>query len=856
MTFPIKDSLVIASTVLLIGIGSMAAPVFAQDDLSDESLDDMLDEVIVTAQRKAENVQDVPISMTVFSEEQIANANMTNASDLTTLTPSLTVDTRFGYENTSFAIRGFTQSLRTTASVATYFADVVAPRGQTSQTSGDGAGPGYLFDLQNVQVLKGPQGTLFGRNTTGGAILLTPQEPTDSFEGYVEGSLGNYDAQRLQAVVNVPLAETFRMRLGVDSNEREGHLDNVARSGIDTDNDGIINDLNADGVVDDLDYVRTPGTDKLGSSDYTAVRLSFLWDVVEGVENYTIFQYVDSKSTGYSASLFSCNPAGLLAGVTGFGPLCQAQLDRQSASGDNDAYDVASTIANPESTIEEKRVVNTTTWDATDDITVKNIFGYAHLETTNGSQVFGSDFRSTNPAFLGYQFGPGLSIQNANYPVTSQESYVEEVQVQGNSMDEHLDWQIGAYYENSRPDGYSGNNSVGFLFCDLSTMQGDPDNFRCYDPGNGSLGSVLVSKYKTEFLNKAVYGQATYDFTDEFSITLGLRYTMDEAEGHGIKYRYLYNGTGTRTSVVETPSNPKVESKEPTGMIDFTYRPAEDVMTYFKYTRGYRQGSVNLSADSGLDEHDPEFIDTYELGLKTSFSGPIPGQFNIAAFDNELEDMQLQFGYFSPTAGPTTAIVNAGKAVVRGVEMDLVLKLHEDVTLNLSYSHLDTELKSQLPLDDAQVAARIGAVPGTIFTSPIASEGDELPFAPKNTWVATLNYLLPVPADMGLISLGTTYTYIGTQRTAASIESIPPTGPIGDQPNPYDMLDSYELLNLNASWIGIYDSDFDVSLYATNVLDEEYETYRAGTNSAIGIEVRQFGLPRMYGMRLRYSFGG
>lgn len=827
MIFPKKDSLVtvsaVVSTVFVIGISSIAAPVFAQDD--EENLDDMLEEVIVTAQRKAENVQDVPISMTVFSEEQIANANMTNASDLTTLTPSLTVDTRFGYENTSFAIRGFTQSLRTTASVATYFADVVAPRGQTSQTSGDGAGPGYLFDLQNVQVLKGPQGTLFGRNTTGGAILLTPQEPTDSFEGYVEGSLGNYDAKRIQGVINVPVAETFRVRLGIDSNERDGHLDNVT----------------------DI------GADELGSSDYTATRLSFLWDIVEGLENYTIFQYVDSKSTGYSASLFACNPAGALAIATGFGPLCQAQLDRQEANGDNDFYDVASTIKNPESTIKEKRVVNTTTWDVTDDITLKNIFGYAHLETTNGSQVFGSDFRSVTPGFEGYQFGPGLSIQNPNYPVTSQESYVEEVQVQGSSMDEHLDWQVGAYYENSRPDGYSGNNSVGFLYCDLQTMQGDPSDFRCYDPNDGRLGSVLVSQYKTEFLNKAVYGQTTYDFTDEFSITAGLRYTMDEAEGHGIKYRYLYNGAGTQTTALRSVSDPKVESKEPTGMIDFTYRPAEDVMTYFKYTRGYRQGSVNLSADSGLDEHDPEFINTFELGLKTSFAGPVPGQFNIAAFDNELKDMQLQFGYFSPTAGPTTAIVNAGKATVKGIEMDLVLKLLEDVTLGVSYSHLSTELKSQLPLDDDQVAARIGATPGTIFTSPIATEGDELPFAPKNTWVATLNYLLPVPADVGLMSLGATWTYIGEQRTASSIETIPILGP---RPNPYDMLDSYELLNLNASWIGIYDSDFDVSLYATNVLDEEYETYRAGTNSAIGFEVHQFGLPRMYGMRLRYSFGG
>src|SRR3546814_13370227 len=111
-----------------------------------------------------------------------------------------------------FAIRGFTQDLRTTASVATYFAEVVAPRGQSLQNSGDGAGPGSLFDLENVQVLKGPQGTLFGRNTTGGAVLIVPKKPPDYFEGYIEGSGGNFDARRLHAVVNVPVTDTFKLR--------------------------------------------------------------------------------------------------------------------------------------------------------------------------------------------------------------------------------------------------------------------------------------------------------------------------------------------------------------------------------------------------------------------------------------------------------------------------------------------------------------------------------------------------------------------------------------------------------------------------------------------------------------------
>ena len=104
-------------------------------------------------------------------------------------------------------LRGFTQELRTSSSVGTDFADVVAPRGGGSGISGgDGAGPAYMFDLQSVQVLKGPQGTLFARNTTGGAVLLMPKKPTDKLEGYLEGAYGNYDMFRIQGVINVPLA--------------------------------------------------------------------------------------------------------------------------------------------------------------------------------------------------------------------------------------------------------------------------------------------------------------------------------------------------------------------------------------------------------------------------------------------------------------------------------------------------------------------------------------------------------------------------------------------------------------------------------------------------------------------------
>lgn len=220
-----KSSLCVTTALGL----ACTAPAYAEE--SAQSAQTMAD-IIVTARRVEERLQDVPISITVFNQEQLAQQNVFSGKDLATYTPSLSANSRYGADFASFALRGFTQEARTTASVGVYFADVVTPRTSgAASASGDGAGPGSMFDLQNVQVLKGPQGTLFGRNTTGGAVVLVPQRPTSKLEGYAETSYGNYDMRRLQAVVNVPVNEKLRMRAGMDWQKRDGFLKNISGVG-------------------------------------------------------------------------------------------------------------------------------------------------------------------------------------------------------------------------------------------------------------------------------------------------------------------------------------------------------------------------------------------------------------------------------------------------------------------------------------------------------------------------------------------------------------------------------------------------------------------------------------------------
>ena len=169
-----RKSALFAATAMSLAYG---APAMAQNaQATDEG---MGNDIVVTARRTEEKLQDVPISITVLSEKALANNNITSAKDIATYTPGVSTNNRFGSDNTTWTIRGFTQEQRSTATVGTYFADVVAPRGSGATQGGDGAGPGNLFDLSNVQILKGPQGTLQGRNSTGGAVLLVPKKPTD-----------------------------------------------------------------------------------------------------------------------------------------------------------------------------------------------------------------------------------------------------------------------------------------------------------------------------------------------------------------------------------------------------------------------------------------------------------------------------------------------------------------------------------------------------------------------------------------------------------------------------------------------------------------------------------------------------
>jgi iron complex outermembrane receptor protein len=387
-----------ATTALSAGLGlAVPVPALAQEE-----------EIIVTARRVEERLQDVPASIAVFNQQQLDSRNITSGQDLALYTPNLSVSSQFGSNNAAFAIRGFVQEAHTTASVGTYFAEVVAPRGGNTVLGGgnEGASAGNLWDLQNVQVLRGPQGTLFGRNTTGGAVLLVPQKPTSRFGGYIEGSYGNFDMKRLQGVINIPINDKIRFRAGFDRMTRDGYVNNY-------------------GDV---------GPRHLGSVDRISGRASLVVDITPEIENYTLVTLTNSDGTLTQPSLYAANPANTF-------PQVVASLDKLKAA--NDPLGTINPFPKPRDWLQAWQAINTTTWHATDLLTVKNIASYSVIRQDTFYNVLGAET-------LIYAAAP-----LRNYHSIDQYNLTEELQLQGRSANNRLNWQFGVYYEQSNPHGDS-----------------------------------------------------------------------------------------------------------------------------------------------------------------------------------------------------------------------------------------------------------------------------------------------------------------------------------------------------------------------------------------------------------------
>jgi iron complex outermembrane receptor protein len=839
-------------------IGSVT-PAQAQDTSAD---------IVVTARRIEERLQDVPISITVLNQDQLANANVVNAQDLATVTPSLSTNNQFGSENSSFAIRGFVQDIGTQQSVGTYFNDVVAPRGfSNGLVAGDGAGPGSFFDLQNVQVLKGPQGTLFGRNTTGGAVLLVPQRPTDDFEGYVQGGVGNYDMRRVQAVVNLPLGDQAALRLGVDHQQRDGYLENTSGIG-----PRDFNDVN-----------------------YIAYRAGLRVDLTPNLENYTLFSMSDSDTNGSSQKIIrAADQAGQFPG---FGSLFAPAQDQIAAQGDG-FYDFQQDIPNPESVLRTWQLINTTTWDVSDNLTFRNIVSYGELTNDLTTPIFGGNLQWDDPGTPAVEHDPiSFSITSPVEHTANQRTFTEEARLEGSNLDNRLVWQGGVYFERSEPMGPVGSFSPVLAHCsdlgsisayDVLATQGDTDftqpfsaRFQhavdsCSAPMGDGAGALNITIGETTAQTTGAYLQGTYSLNDMLALTVGYRYTWDRisntanqltillAEDGGVAPGGLSCSNPQRSLATGCESVTQVRTEAPTWLIGLDFTPVEDLLLYAKYARGYRSGTVSPNVVDPVDQPgflttaDAEQVDTFEVGTKYAWeAGGMRGILNGSLFFNDFQNQQLQYGFvrIDQPAAPTAAPLNVGTSEIYGAEVQASIQPVRGLTFAFDYAYLHTEVTELGELGLEPVFDLNGdGIPDAPFVEPyIVSQavavGDVLALTPENKYTLSAQYELPLDQNIGIVTLGAQLVHTDEMVTASSNATT-----VGFE----DLTgsDATDIVNVNVSWESVMGSSVDLNLFGTNVTEEEYYGFIPGIPAVTGYATAVVGQPAMYGITATYRFGG
>jgi iron complex outermembrane recepter protein len=447
----------------------------------------VIEEIVVTARRREERAQSVPASITAYSAEDVKTHNITDQLSLANSTPSMaSISSGQPPETGGFAIRGQGPAFGATPGTIGYFSDV--PNGLLTF---DGR-PGTYYDLASVQILKGPQGTLFGKNATGGNVLFEPQRPTDQFGGYVQVQAGDYNDHEFEGALNLPIFEDKVMfRVSGAYARRDGYTRDVGP------------------LYPGKEY------DNLG---YESFRAELLLRPVDALENYTIYRYYHSSDNGPGTSLIAFNPNAGTPPLTvaAFFPNVPTYLSQQLARGPRDvAYNIDQYV-----TSNYDQLINTTSYTVSDSFKIKNIISYSKAEFS-----YGYDYDAT-PAPIAGQTSPGTQTEAETY-------MTEELQLQGRAFGDGLQYVVGGFLDRQWPTEYS----IG---------QFD------YFPTSVLLGMPLPVEQYEGTKSRAGFGQLTYDLgklvsaVEGLSVTAGYRYTHDELyQGSLILAPPFVTGTGS-----------------------------------------------------------------------------------------------------------------------------------------------------------------------------------------------------------------------------------------------------------------------------------------------------------------------
>ena len=805
--------------------GAFASAANAQDDTANREIE----EIVVTAQKREQSLQDVPIVVTTIGGQLLKDAGVKDIRDLTVLTPGLTVTSTSNETIVTARVRGVGtvgDNPGLESSVGIVIDGVYRPR--------NGVSFGDLGEVNRIEVLKGPQGTLFGKNTSAGVINIITAGPTKDFQAEAEATYGNYDQWGLTGSVSGPLSETVSARLFAGTRQRDGYQKIIVGPGPRTERRD-----------NDQDFYTVRGQVEFEPSDVLNFKV---------IADFTKRSEMCCVGTQLFVGQAANSRANLINAVR------PGSLDTTSTPFDRQGYANRPT----DQDVEDKGLSLEANWNLGDGLSLTSITAVRNWRSETGQD---SDFTAAD---LVYRPNDGRNFVEFG-------QFSQELRLAGEGFDGKLNWLVGGFYANEDLKTRSvlsyGTDYYAYF---ASRVLGGVPGLIGLTPGtifqanNGS-----DDRYKQSGETFALFTNNSFQITEQLELTAGLRFTRDEKS---LTSQYSTTGSScdqgeaafgslagllgqaTATTIVGglclnaqnndfdalgkyTQSNTEEEFS---GTVKLAYRWNSDVMTYASYSRGYKAGGFNLDreqairvtatgpnftadADTGFRG---EFVDSFELGAKTSwFDRSL--LLNVAAFHQKFTDFQL-----NTFVGTAFVVETLPKVVSKGVDLDFIyLPPVDGLTLQGGVTYAETEIGTFTSAD---------LLNPTRFNSLRRLPGARLSFAPL--WSASLAGSYERELGNGLVfRANMSGKFTSSYNTGSDL-------------HPSKIQDEMVLVNGRVG-IGSEDERWTFELWSNNLFNKDY--IQVGFNGPYQVDENNdnvsvydafLGAPRTYGMTLRLKY--
>jgi len=804
-----KSRLIAGSSVLAIAL-SMPYAVSAQEG-GQQAQASRLEEITVTARRVEENIQRVPLAVVAVSTQTLSDQNILNLEDYIKVSPGLV--SQSGFQGTWFWLRGL-------QGVARFFADAPA----------DPAVTGAMFDVANVQLLKGPQGTLFGGSSVAGAIVSVPVKPSDVFEGFGNVTVGDYGRRTIGGAIGGPIVEdTLLFRVAFNTTKRKGYM-------CDTGSGKCYNDENQ--------YV---------------IRPSFTFKT-ENLESYTMLQYYYERTNGTVRNVYDyetditkphavwLRTIGLIRGAQ----LGDAAAGRASANaiadgllaqGKNSPFELLPYNIQAGFSGVRKRaiqVVNSTRWDIMDNISFTNIFQYRK----NGYRSYADNWQDS---FFGFLPNDARSVATKTSPLSMQPTWSDEAKFNLSLFDDFADITIGTFHK-----GEPTTMDLGW------SMSG------------GSLAGTYTkgsSRYPT--LTRAVFGQAELDVgryvgLDGLTFTAGYRQTWDTMTNITVR---LNTAVPVTTPLAQMKSRQDLYGKahfsNDNWLFGLKWQYNPDTMFFFTASKAYTVGQTNPQYGAQYEVVNPEILKQLEFGTKSTFYlGDMQFRTNASLYYGWYSNIQvsvLRSIQQNPPPAPLSIIVpsvNAAQGLTRGFDVEFTALPTEWFELT-GHAAYNKNKYTDWPVLNPTTGAVIGNQKNTIYVG-----------TPKLVWDLSGTFHVPMDEKYGKLSLTAVYMHtastgyyaganVGEYAAYNTQTAANGYGPLSADGAVVSNSGNFPYHNLDASvkWRDPMGIEGLTSTFSVTNITKNREGYDGAYGYySFGIIWKGVQPPRMFTLDLRYAF--